>query len=88
MDRAGFAFPLKPLSPIRAVLIVSVGVVSLGGAESAVAAFARARTTMDPVKIETASQLVTPGASHLTLNPMRPGLNGALIVWALLLGNA
>ncbi len=84
----GFMVPLPPLSPVRVLPVIMVSVVSLGVAGSAVAAFARARTTIDPVNIETASRLVTHGVFRLTRNPMYLGLTGALVVWALLLGQA
>lgn len=48
-------------------------------------AFARAKTTTNPVKIETASTLVTGGIFRFTRNPMYAGLTLVLMGWAIYL---
>jgi protein-S-isoprenylcysteine O-methyltransferase Ste14 len=52
----------------------------------AFAAFRRARTTVDPVRIERASQLVTTGIYAITRNPMYVSLTLLLSAWAAHLG--
>ena len=45
--------------------------------------FRRRKTTMNPVKIDQASQLVTTGIYRFTRNPMYVGLTALLTAWAL-----
>ena len=54
---------------------------------AAVAAFARARTTANPIHIERAQHLVTGGLYRVSRNPMYLGLLSSLCGWALLLGS-
>jgi protein-S-isoprenylcysteine O-methyltransferase Ste14 len=49
--------------------------------------FRRARTSVNPLKPETASSLVVEGVYGLTRNPMYLGLAVILIAWAVLLAN-
>lgn len=53
----------------------------------AIAKFARARTTVDPLHPEAASALVTGGIFRLTRNPMYLGMALVLAAWALRLGD-
>ena len=48
-------------------------------------AFGEAKTTVNPVKIETASSLVTTGVYRYTRNPMYVGLASLLVAWAIYL---
>ena len=50
--------------------------------------FRRARTTINPVKIDNASSLVTTGIYAFTRNPMYLGLTTLLVTFAVLLSNA
>jgi protein-S-isoprenylcysteine O-methyltransferase Ste14 len=52
----------------------------------ALRAFRRAGTTIDPVRIDQASALVTTGSYRLTRNPMYVSLVLMLVAWALFLG--
>ncbi len=52
----------------------------------AVVAFIRAKTTVNPVRVDRASHLVVSGLYHVTRNPMYLGLITVLTGWALLLG--
>lgn len=52
----------------------------------AIAAFVRAGTTIDPVRIDRASVLVTGGLYRITRNPMYVGLTLLLAAWAAFLG--
>lgn len=55
---------------------------------AAIAAFARAKTTVNPIRIERAQHLVTSGLYRFSRNPMYLGLASSLTGWALLLGSA
>jgi protein-S-isoprenylcysteine O-methyltransferase Ste14 len=63
---------------IAALLGVGVGI---GGA--GFRAFARARTTINPVRLESASVLVTTGVFRLSRNPMYVGFAALLTAWAI-----
>jgi len=65
------------------VLLVA-GLVGMAG----VRAFARAQTTVNPLRPEAASRLVTGGIYRYTRNPMYLALLLALLAWALWLGHA
>ena len=54
---------------------------------SGVAAFRRARTTVNPLKPGSASSLVDGGIYRLTRNPMYLGFALALVGWGIFLGN-
>ena len=54
---------------------------AMGGA--GIRAFARARTTIDPVNLESASALVTTGIFRLSRNPMYVGFAALLTAWAI-----
>lgn len=66
-----------------AVVLVAAG---FALAVPAVLSFRRARTTINPHRIERASALVTSGVFGLTRNPMYLGLALQLTGWAVLLG--
>ena len=63
---------------LGAALALAGGVVSLSG----VIAFRRAKTTVNPLKPQNASSLVTTGVYRLTRNPMYVGLLFVLLGWA------
>jgi protein-S-isoprenylcysteine O-methyltransferase Ste14 len=65
------------------VLLVA-GLVGMAG----VRAFARAQTTVNPLRPEAASRLVTGGIYRYTRNPMYLALLLALLAWGLWLGHA
>jgi protein-S-isoprenylcysteine O-methyltransferase Ste14 len=79
-----FAFEL-PAHNIFAICLAAVG---LASAVSGFAAFARARTTINPTKPEKSTSLVTAGVYTITRNPMYLGLLLVLTGWALHLSNA
>jgi len=70
----------KPLGLIIIVLGLTIDVVS-------VLKFKQSRTTINPIKIEKASSLVTSGLYTVSRNPMYLGLAIILLGWAILLGN-
>ncbi len=58
------------------------GLIALVFGGSGIRAFLRARTTINPVQIDQASQLVTAGIYGVTRNPMYVGLTALLTGWA------
>lgn len=67
------------------VVLVSAGVcITIAGVRN----FVRARTTINPLKPDTASSLVTTGIYRFTRNPMYLGLLLILLGWAAFLANA
>jgi protein-S-isoprenylcysteine O-methyltransferase Ste14 len=69
--RLVFALPFAALGVLTSVLGLT--------------AFGQAKTTVNPVRIETASSLVTSGVYHFSRNPMYLGLTLLLVAWALYL---
>jgi protein-S-isoprenylcysteine O-methyltransferase Ste14 len=87
----GLAPPLSLLAvptQIRVAFALLLAVLGLGVAISGVASFRRARTTITPLKPESASALVTSGVYRFTRNPMYLGLTVVLLGWALFLASA
>lgn len=66
-----------------AILLVSGASVCLAG----VLSFRRARTTVNPLKPETASSLVIAGIYHYTRNPMYLGMLLLLLSWSVYLAS-
>lgn len=66
---------------------VIIGLVGLGIGVAGIAAFMRAKTTLDPKRPADASILVTSGIYRFTRNPMYLGILFMLIAWGLYLGN-
>jgi protein-S-isoprenylcysteine O-methyltransferase Ste14 len=78
------------LSYDSSVLIIPASVIGAGGVillVTAVAAFVKARTTVNPHNPETASTLVTTGLYRISRNPMYLAMAMLLIAGAILLGN-
>jgi protein-S-isoprenylcysteine O-methyltransferase Ste14 len=73
--------------PIR---VVTAGVIALSAVAfsiAGVAAFRRASTTVNPMRPEATSALVTTGVYALTRNPMYVGMGLVLLAWAFWLGS-
>jgi protein-S-isoprenylcysteine O-methyltransferase Ste14 len=68
---------------VRAVAAIAIALVGIGTAISGTVAFRRAKTTVNPLKPETTSSLVTDGVYRFTRNPMYVGLAVVLLAWAL-----
>ncbi len=79
---AGFAFPGQLLAASMVLLVA--GLVGMAG----VRAFARAETTVNPLRPHSASRLVAHGIYRRSRNPMYLALLLALAAWGILLGNA
>lgn len=67
------------------ILILVVAGILVGGI--ALSLFARARTTVNPLKPRESSALVTRGLYRWTRNPMYLGMLIVLVAWALLVAN-
>ncbi len=88
MAAVAFVAPATPLPAL--VRYGALGVVMLVGGVfggRAFAAFAKAKTTINPVAIDKASSLVTTGIYGLSRNPMYVGLAALLVALALAEGN-
>ena len=81
--------PLLPL-PVSARLPVAVilALVGVAIALSGVISFRRAQTTVNPLKPETSTALVTTGIYRITRNPMYLGMLIVLLAWAAYLSTA
>lgn len=69
----------------KLLVVVILLVIGFGFAISGGISFRRAKTTVNPLKPETASSLVTSGVFKFTRNPMYVGLAIILIAWAVYL---
>lgn len=74
-------------APMRLVVGIAIALAGVACAIAGIAAFRRARTTVNPLKPETSSSLVTSGIYRFTRNPMYVGLALALLGWAVFLSS-
>lgn len=74
--------------PARVATSLIFAVVGVGVAIAGVVSFRHAKTTVNPLKPERASSLVTSGVYRLTRNPMYLGAMITLVGWAVFLANA
>jgi protein-S-isoprenylcysteine O-methyltransferase Ste14 len=81
--------PLLPL-PVSARLPVAIilALVGVAIALSGVISFRRAQTTVNPLKPETSTALVSSGIFRITRNPMYLGMLAVLLAWAAYLSSA
>jgi protein-S-isoprenylcysteine O-methyltransferase Ste14 len=75
-------------TPVRIVVAVAIALCGGGISFSGALAFRRARTTVNPMKPEAASSLVTSGVFRFTRNPMYLGLLVVLLAWSVFLSSA
>lgn len=73
---------------IRVAAAVTIALVGGGFSLAGVMSFRRAKTTVNPMKPETASSLVCSGIYAVTRNPMYLGLLFVLVAWAVFLSSA
>ena len=80
ISRLTFAFEVD----VALRTAVAVVIALIGGAfdVAGIASFRRARTTLNPMKPEAASSLVTGGIYRVARNPMYVGLLFLLVAWA------
>jgi len=81
-----FFAPAVVLHPVRGLIAAVIALPGLGIAVSGAVAFRRAKTTVNPMKPQATSSLVTSGIYRFTRNPMYVGLLCLLTAWAVLLG--
>jgi protein-S-isoprenylcysteine O-methyltransferase Ste14 len=67
---------------IRVAAATTIALAGIGTAISGAVAFRRAKTTVNPLKPEATSSLVTAGVYRFTRNPMYIGLAVVLLAWA------
>ncbi len=79
---AGFSLPARP------AIALGLAAVGVGVAVAGVVSFRLVKTTVNPLKPETASSLVVSGIYRVTRNPMYLGALIVLIGWAVFLANA
>lgn len=85
----GLVTPLIQVpAPVRLLAAALIAAVGLGTALAGVISFRRARTTVNPMKPEMASSLVTTGIFQFTRNPMYVGLVFVLVAWGISLSSA
>lgn len=78
--------PHAPLGrTVRIAVAVALALLGVGFALAGIKAFRRAQTTVNPMKPDMASVLVTSGVYRITRNPMYVGLALALTGWAVYL---
>ena len=73
--------------PARFLLVIIFAVAGIAVSIAGVAAFARAKTTINPTTPEKSSSLVNGGIYKVTRNPMYLGLLLVLTSWAISLSN-
>jgi protein-S-isoprenylcysteine O-methyltransferase Ste14 len=72
---------------IRVTLSICLAAIGVGFSITGALAFRRAKTTVNPLRPESASTLVTTGVYRITRNPMYVGLMLALLGWAVFLAS-
>ena len=82
--RATFAFEIDAALRIPVAIVIALAGIAFSAA--GITAFRRARTTLDPMKPQAASSLVTGGIYRITRNPMYVGVLFVLVGWAVFLG--
>ncbi|HZM35695.1 MAG TPA: isoprenylcysteine carboxylmethyltransferase family protein [Burkholderiales bacterium] len=81
------AAPMRFAFQGHVVLALVIGAAALAVDISGVVAFLRARTTVNPLRPDKASTLVTGGIFRRTRNPMYLGMAMLLVGWAVYLAN-
>ena len=77
-----FTAPFELPFGLRASLAVALALIGQGISIAGMVSFRRARTTINPLKPDTASALVRSGIFRFTRNPMYLGLLLTLVGWA------
>lgn len=73
--------------PIRMITAIVASIVGIGFCLLGVLSFRRAKTTVNPLKPETASSLVSSGIYRVSRNPMYVGFALFLTAWAIYLAS-
>jgi protein-S-isoprenylcysteine O-methyltransferase Ste14 len=85
-SRTGSALELPLL--VRAVTAIAIALIGGGIGLAGDLSFKRAKTTINPMKPEKTSALVTSGIYRFTRNPMYLGLLLVVVAWAVFLASA
>ena len=80
--------PVEMPGVIRVTTTIALALVGVVIAISGVIAIRRAKTTLNPLKPETTSTIVTSGVYRFTRNPMYVGLAFVLLAWAVFMASA
>jgi protein-S-isoprenylcysteine O-methyltransferase Ste14 len=72
---------------VRAIAAIAIAVIGGGISLAGDLSFKRAKTTINPMKPEKASSLVTSGIYRFTRNPMYLGLSLVVVAWAAFLSS-
>jgi len=72
---------------VKGLLVGTLFLLGLAFAFSGVLSFRMSKTTVNPLKPETASALVTSGVYQITRNPMYLGFSVFLLAWAVFLSS-
>ena len=82
---------LRPLLPVPALVRISIALaillIGIGFSMAGMASFSRAKTTVNPLKPETTTSLVSSGVYRITRNPMYVGMLLVLVAWAIYLSS-
>jgi protein-S-isoprenylcysteine O-methyltransferase Ste14 len=73
---------------VRIALAIACTLTGIGMGIAGLVSFRRARTSVDPMKLEKTSALVCTGIYRVTRNPMYLGLALVLVAWAVFLSSA
>lgn len=79
--------PAAPPTSLRMFIAIAFACIGIGIDIAGAVAFRRARTTINPLKPNATSALVTTGVYRFTRNPMYVGLAVALFAWAIWLAS-
>jgi len=71
----------------RVVVVITIALAGGAFSFAGIMSFRRAQTTVNPMKPETASSLVSSGIYRVTRNPMYVGLLFVLVAWAAFLSS-
>ena len=78
---------LEVPAQFRVSVAIAVALVGVAFSLAGIMSFRRAETTVNPMKPETASSLVSSGVYRVTRNPMYVGLLFVLVAWAAFLSS-
>jgi protein-S-isoprenylcysteine O-methyltransferase Ste14 len=73
--------------PLRIPLVALIALIGLWIEAAAAVSFFRARTTVNPLRPQNASRLVTEGLNRFSRNPMYVGQSALLLAWAVWLAH-
>jgi protein-S-isoprenylcysteine O-methyltransferase Ste14 len=82
-----FAPHIQLQSVVRVLAAATIAVLGVAFTIAGIASFRRAKTTVSPLKPDSASSLVSSGVYTITRNPMYVGLLFVLVGWAVFLSS-